>query len=64
VPPLNAAQAGADVQFGQIMQLAASGIPLSSYVDAGRLNPRADIAGLHLAQFPSVPRARQHDERV
>ena len=54
------------MQFAQIMrdQLAGSGIPPSTYVDSGGLNSRADIAGLHLAQFPSVPRARQHDEPV
>jgi N-acetylmuramoyl-L-alanine amidase len=54
------------VQFAQIMrdQLAGSGIPPSTYVDSGGADPRADIAGLHLAQFPSVPRARQHEEPV
>jgi hypothetical protein len=35
-------------------QLAGSGIPPSTYVASGGLNPRADIAGLNLAQFPSV----------
>jgi N-acetylmuramoyl-L-alanine amidase len=40
------------VQFAQIMrdQLSGSGIPPSTYVDSGGLNPRADIAELHLAQ--------------
>ena len=33
-------------------QLAGSGMPPSTYVDSSWLNPRADIAGLHLAQFP------------
>jgi N-acetylmuramoyl-L-alanine amidase len=33
-------------------QLAGLDIPPSTYVDSGWLNPRADIAGLHLAQFP------------
>jgi N-acetylmuramoyl-L-alanine amidase len=44
------------VQFAQIMgdQLTGLGIPPSTYVDSGGLNPGADIAGLHLAQFPSV----------
>lgn len=55
-PPLNAAQAGPSVQFARMMrdQLAASGIPPSTYIGAGGLNPRADIAGLNLAQFPSI----------
>ena len=55
-----------DVQFAQIMrdQVAGSGIPPSTYVDSGGLNPRADIAGLHLVQFPSVPGARQYEEPV
>jgi hypothetical protein len=52
------------MQFAPIMrdQLAGSGIPPSTYVDSGGLNPRADIAGLH--QVPSVPGARQHEEPV
>jgi N-acetylmuramoyl-L-alanine amidase len=43
------------VQFAQIMrdQLSGSGIPPSTYVDSGGLNPRADIAELHLAQYIS-----------
>lgn len=55
-PPLNAAQAGPSVQFARIMrdQLAASGIPPSTYIGSGGLNPRADIAGLNLAQYPSI----------
>jgi N-acetylmuramoyl-L-alanine amidase len=50
--PLNDAQASPEVQFAQIMrdQLSGSGIPPSTYVDSGGLNPRADIAELHLAQ--------------
>ena len=54
------------MQFAQIMrdQLAGSGMLQSTYVDSGGLNPRADIAGLHLAQFPSVAGARRHEERV
>jgi hypothetical protein len=54
------------VQFVEIMrdQLAGSGMLPSTYVDSGGLNPRADIAGLHLAQFPSVLGARRHEERV
>ena len=53
------------MQFAQIMrdQLSGSGIPPSTYVDSGGLNPRADIAELHLAQSHQT-RARQHDEPV
>ena len=42
------------MQFVVIMrdQLAGSGMPPSTYADSGGLNLRADIAGLHLAQFP------------
>jgi N-acetylmuramoyl-L-alanine amidase len=55
-PPLNDAQAGPAVQFAQTMrdQLAGSGIPPATYIGSGGLNPRADIAGLNLAQFPSI----------
>ena len=55
-PPLNDAQAGPAVQFARTMrdQLAGSGIPPSNYIGSGGLNPRADIAGLNLAQFPSI----------
>ena len=55
-PPLNAAQAGPAVQFAKVMRdsLAGSGIPPSTYVGSSGLNPRADIAGLNLAQYPSV----------
>lgn len=55
-PPLNAAQAGPSVQFARMMrdQLAASGIPPSTYIGTDGLNPRADIAGLNLAQYPSI----------
>ncbi|AKS31127.1 Rv3717 family N-acetylmuramoyl-L-alanine amidase [Mycolicibacterium goodii] len=55
-PPLNAAQAGPSVQLARVMrdQLAASGIPPATYIGSGGLNPRSDIAGLNLAQFPSV----------
>jgi N-acetylmuramoyl-L-alanine amidase len=55
-PPLNDAQAGPAIQFAQVMrdQLAGSGIPPANYVGSGGLNPRADIAGLNLAQFPSI----------
>jgi N-acetylmuramoyl-L-alanine amidase len=55
-PPLNAVQAGPSVQFARMMaaQLAAAGIPPSTYIGTGGLNPRADIAGLNLAQYPSI----------
>ncbi|GJF07986.1 N-acetylmuramoyl-L-alanine amidase [Mycolicibacterium cyprinidarum] len=55
-PPLNAAQAGPSVQFAQTMRdsLAGSGIPPATYVGSSGLNPRADIAGLNLAQYPSI----------
>ena len=55
-PPLNTAQAGPSVQFARMMrdQLAAAGIPPSTYIGADGLNPRADIAGLNLAQYPSI----------
>lgn len=55
-PALNDAQAGPSVQFAQTMrdQLAASGIPPSDYIGSGGLNPRSDIAGLNLAQYPSI----------
>jgi N-acetylmuramoyl-L-alanine amidase len=55
-PPLNDAQAGPSVRFAQVMrdQLAASGFVPSTYIGGGGLNPRSDIAGLNLAQFPSI----------
>jgi len=55
-PPLNTAQAVKSVQFARMMrdQLAGAGIPPSTYIGADGLNPRADIAGLNLAQYPSI----------
>ena len=55
-PPLNQVQAGPSVQFAQIMrdQLQASGLVPSTYIGTGGLNPRSDIAGLNLAQYPSI----------
>ena len=55
-PPLNQAQAGPSVRFAQLManQLQSSGIPPANYIGQGGLNPRSDIAGLNLAQYPSV----------
>lgn len=55
-PPLNLMQAGPSVQFARVMrdQLAGSGIPPATYIGNSGLNPRADIAGLNLAQYPSI----------
>jgi len=55
-PPLNEAQAGPAVQFAQIMrdQLSGSGFVPSTYIGSQGLNPRSDIAGLNLAQYPSI----------
>jgi N-acetylmuramoyl-L-alanine amidase len=55
-PPLNDAQAGPAVQFAQTMrdQLQASGIAPANYIGQGGLNPRSDLTGLNLAQYPSI----------
>jgi len=55
-PPLNTTQALQSVQFARMMRdlLAAAGIPPSTYIGTDGLNPRADIAGLNLAQYPSI----------
>ncbi len=55
-PPLNQAQAGPAVQFARTMrdQLAASGIPPANYIGQNGLYGRADLAGLNLAQYPSI----------
>jgi N-acetylmuramoyl-L-alanine amidase len=55
-PPLNNAQAGPSIRFAQLMrdQLQASGIPPANYIGQAGLNPRSDIAGLNLAQYPSI----------
>lgn len=55
-PPLNAAQAGPSVQFARIMrdQIAGSGIPPATYIGTDGLYGRADLAGLNLAQYPSI----------
>src|ERR1700733_14933883 len=55
-PPLNAAQAGPSVQYARIMrdQMQASGIPPANYIGQDGLYGRADLAGLNLAQYPSV----------
>jgi N-acetylmuramoyl-L-alanine amidase len=55
-PPLNQTQAGPSVQYAQTMrdQLAASGFVPSTYTGSNGLDPRSDIAGLNLAQYPSI----------
>jgi N-acetylmuramoyl-L-alanine amidase len=55
-PPLNNAQAGPSVQFAQTMrdQMSASGFPPATYIGSGGLDARSDIAGLNLAQYPSI----------
>ena len=55
-PPLNQAQAGPAVQFARIMrdQLQASGIPPANYIGQDGLYGRSDLAGLNLAQYPSI----------
>ena len=55
-PPLNKAQAGPTVEFARIMrdQLVASGLQPSTYLGTDGLYGRADLAGLNLAQYPSI----------
>jgi N-acetylmuramoyl-L-alanine amidase len=55
-PPLNAAQAGAAVRFAQVMRdrLVAAGLQPSTYRGTDGLYGRADLAGLNLAQYPSI----------
>ncbi|MDX1889718.1 Rv3717 family N-acetylmuramoyl-L-alanine amidase [Mycolicibacterium sp. 050158] len=55
-PPLNAAQSGPAVQLAQTMrnQLQAAGLTPANYIGQGGLYPRSDLAGLNLAQYPSV----------
>jgi N-acetylmuramoyl-L-alanine amidase len=55
-PPLNDAQAGPSVRFAQIMrdQLVAAGFTPSTYRGSDGLYGRADLAGLNLAQYPSI----------
>jgi len=55
-PPLNQAQAGPSVQFAQVMrdQLQSSGLVPATYIGSGGLYPRADLAGLNLAQYPAI----------
>lgn len=55
-PPLNQVQAGPSVQYARVMrdQLQASGIPPANYIGQSGLYGRSDLAGLNLAQYPSV----------
>ncbi len=55
-PPLHEAQAGPAVRFAQVMrdQLVASGLQPSTYRGTDGLYGRADLAGLNLAQYPSI----------
>ena len=55
-PPLNQVQAGPSVQFAQTMrdQMQAAGFVPSTYTGSNGLDPRSDIAGLNLAQYPSI----------
>ena len=55
-PPLNQAQAGPSVQLARTMrdQLLASGLPAANYIGSDGLYGRADLAGLNLAQYPSI----------
>jgi len=55
-PPLNPAQEGPAVGFAQVMrgQLQAAGIPPANYIGADGLKGRADLAGLNLAEYPSI----------
>lgn len=55
-PPLNPAQEGPAVRFAQVMrgQLQAAGIPPASYIGTDGLKGRADLAGLNLAEYPSI----------
>jgi N-acetylmuramoyl-L-alanine amidase len=55
-PPLNQVQAGPSVNFARTMrdQIQTSGIPPANYIGQNGLYGRSDLAGLNLAQFPSV----------
>ena len=55
-PPLNQAQAGPSVQLAKIMrdQMVASGLPAANYIGSEGLYAHSDLAGLNLAQYPSV----------
>ena len=55
-PPLNDAQAGPAVRFAQVMRdsLVGAGLTPSTYRGTDGLYGRADLAGLNLAQYPSI----------
>ncbi|BBX20685.1 N-acetylmuramoyl-L-alanine amidase [Mycolicibacter terrae] len=55
-PPLNPAQEGPAVRFAHVMrgQLQAAGIPPATYIGNDGLKGRADLAGLNLAEYPSI----------
>ena len=55
-PPLNDAQSGPAVRFAQVMasQLSAAGLTPSTYRGTDGLYGRSDLAGLNLAQYPSI----------
>jgi N-acetylmuramoyl-L-alanine amidase len=55
-PPLNEAQAGPAVRLAEVMrdQLVAAGMTPSTYRGSDGLYGRADLAGLNLAQYPSI----------
>jgi N-acetylmuramoyl-L-alanine amidase len=55
-PPINDAQSGPAVRLAQVMasQLAAAGLTPSTYRGTDGLYGRADLAGLNLAQYPSI----------
>lgn len=55
-PPLNQAQAGPAVRFAQVMrdQMAGAGLTPSTYMGNNGLYGRSDLAGLNLAEYPSI----------
>jgi N-acetylmuramoyl-L-alanine amidase len=55
-PPVNDAQSGAAVRFAKVVrdQLATAGFTPSTYRGSDGLYGRADLAGLNLAQYPSI----------
>ena len=55
-PPLNDAQSGPAPRFAAVMrdQLVAAGLQPSTYRGANGLYGRSDLAGLNLAQYPSI----------
>jgi N-acetylmuramoyl-L-alanine amidase len=55
-PPLNQAQAGPSVRFAQVMRdsMVAAGLTPSTYMGNNGLYGRADLAGLNLAEYPSI----------